>query len=78
MNTITMKYQRVRRFQQSPLYAGFPWPQYTHADRGLQDTILWIHIFMQIFAFGVIFPTGMVLGVSSTRFPTALLLLKVL
>ena len=29
-----------------------------------QDTILWIHILLQIFAFGIVFPTGMVLGVS--------------
>lgn len=29
----------------------------------LQDTILWIHIFVQMLAFGVLFPLGMVLGV---------------
>lgn len=28
------------------------------------DTILWIHIFIMMLAFGVIFPVGMVLGVS--------------
>jgi hypothetical protein len=30
----------------------------------IQDTTLWIHIFVQMFAFGVFFPLGMVLGVS--------------
>lgn len=29
----------------------------------VQDSILWIHILLQMFAFGIIFPTGMVLGV---------------
>src|SRR5690554_4551819 len=28
-----------------------------------QDTVLWIHIFLQMFAFGILFPLGMVLGV---------------
>jgi hypothetical protein len=27
------------------------------------DTILWVHIMIQILAWGIIFPTGMVLGV---------------
>lgn len=31
------------------------------------DTILWIHIFIQIAAFGIIFPTGMVLGMVRSR-----------
>lgn len=31
-----------------------------------QDTTLWIHIAIQIASFGIIFPTGMVLGVMST------------
>lgn len=31
------------------------------------DSILWIHILMQILTFGVIFPTGMVLGVVKNR-----------
>lgn len=30
-----------------------------------QDTTLWIHIFIQILAFGLVFPTGMVLGVNT-------------
>ena len=30
-----------------------------------QDTILWIHIFLQMLAFGILFPLGMVLGVST-------------
>ena len=30
----------------------------------LQDTTLWIHIFVQMLAFGILFPFGMVLGVS--------------
>lgn len=29
----------------------------------MQDTTLWIHILIQTFAWGVIFPIGMVLGV---------------
>lgn len=36
--------------------------------RVLQDTTLWIHIFINMFAYGVIFPIGMVLGVRSTLF----------
>jgi hypothetical protein len=31
---------------------------------GRKDTTLWIHIFLQMFAWGVVFPLGMVLGVS--------------
>ena len=31
-----------------------------------QDSTLWVHIVIQILAFGVIFPTGMVLGVCFT------------
>lgn len=30
----------------------------------IQDTTLWIHILLQMLAFGIIFPLGMVLGVS--------------
>lgn len=30
-----------------------------------QDSTLWIHILLQTFAWGVVFPTGMVLGVRS-------------
>jgi hypothetical protein len=30
-----------------------------------QDSILWTHILIQIAAWGIIFPTGMVLGVCS-------------
>lgn len=29
-----------------------------------QDTTLWVHIFVQMLAFGILFPLGMVLGVS--------------
>ncbi len=29
-----------------------------------QDNITWLHIFVQMLAYGVIFPIGMVLGVS--------------
>ena len=29
----------------------------------LQDSVLWIHMILMGFAFGIIFPTGMVLGV---------------
>lgn len=32
-----------------------------------QDTTLWIHIFLQTFTFGILFPLGMVLGVSQRR-----------
>jgi len=32
-----------------------------------QDSILWVHIILQIVTFGLIFPTGMVLGVCCTR-----------
>ncbi|KAB5550858.1 hypothetical protein GE09DRAFT_965542 [Coniochaeta sp. 2T2.1] len=32
------------------------------------DTILWIHIFLQAFAFGILFPVGMVLGMVKNRF----------
>ncbi|KAF7542482.1 hypothetical protein G7Z17_g11526 [Cylindrodendrum hubeiense] len=32
-----------------------------------QDTILWIHIFIQMLAYGVIFPIGMVLGMTKNR-----------
>lgn len=31
------------------------------------DAILWIHIFLQIAVWGVLFPTGMVLGLSKSR-----------
>ncbi|KAK4697032.1 hypothetical protein P7C71_g977, partial [Lecanoromycetidae sp. Uapishka_2] len=31
------------------------------------DTILWIHILIQIFAWGIVFPTGMVLGIVHSR-----------
>ncbi|CAM1502776.1 Fc.00g075520.m01.CDS01 [Cosmosporella sp. VM-42] len=31
------------------------------------DIILWIHIFIQMFAYGVIFPIGMVLGITKNR-----------
>lgn len=32
-----------------------------------QDTILWIHILVQITAWGILFPTGMVLGIVRSR-----------
>ena len=31
------------------------------------DSILWIHIFIQAAVWGVLFPTGMVLGLSRSR-----------
>lgn len=31
------------------------------------DAILWIHIFLQMIVWGVLFPTGMVLGMSKSR-----------
>lgn len=31
--------------------------------RLFQDSILWTHILLQTFTWGIIFPTGMVLGV---------------
>lgn len=31
------------------------------------DNILWIHIFLQAFVWGVMFPVGMVLGLSRSR-----------
>ena len=31
------------------------------------DTILWIHIFLQVAVWGVIFPIGMVLGLTKSR-----------
>jgi hypothetical protein len=31
------------------------------------DAILWIHIFLQMAVWGVLFPTGMVLGMSRSR-----------
>ncbi|OIW29402.1 hypothetical protein CONLIGDRAFT_631478 [Coniochaeta ligniaria NRRL 30616] len=31
------------------------------------DTVLWIHIFLQMIAFGVLFPVGMVLGIIKNR-----------
>lgn len=34
----------------------------THMQR--QGTTMWIHIFIQMVAYGVVFPIGMVLGVS--------------
>ncbi|KAG5929685.1 hypothetical protein E4U53_002400 [Claviceps sorghi] len=39
------------------------------------DTILWIHIFINMFAYGVIFPIGMVLGMTKSRWhvPTQVL-----
>ncbi|KAK1622734.1 hypothetical protein BDP81DRAFT_333516 [Colletotrichum phormii] len=39
------------------------------------DTILWIHIFIMMLAFGVIFPVGMVLGMTKNRWhvPTQVL-----
>jgi hypothetical protein len=35
-----------------------------------QDTTLWIHIFVQMLAFGVLFPLGMVLGVRTHKTPS--------
>jgi len=32
------------------------------------DTILWIHIFLQAMVWGVMFPLGMVLGITRSRF----------
>ena len=39
------------------------------------DSTLWIHIIMQTFAFGIVFPTGMVLGLVKSRWhvPTQIL-----
>ncbi|KAG8409915.1 hypothetical protein J3458_018991 [Metarhizium acridum] len=39
------------------------------------DTTLWIHIFINMFAYGVIFPIGMVLGITKSRWhvPTQVL-----
>ncbi|KAI0123367.1 hypothetical protein BJ170DRAFT_106600 [Xylariales sp. AK1849] len=31
------------------------------------DTTLWVHIFLQVAAWGIIFPTGMVLGITKNR-----------
>ena len=31
------------------------------------DSILWIHIFLQIAVWGILFPTGMVLGMARSR-----------
>ncbi|KAK1779889.1 hypothetical protein QBC45DRAFT_123029 [Copromyces sp. CBS 386.78] len=31
------------------------------------DTTLWLHIFLQTFVFGILFPTGMVLGIIKSR-----------
>ncbi|KAI1411793.1 hypothetical protein F5Y13DRAFT_164356 [Hypoxylon sp. FL1857] len=45
----------------------------THIEEGQAisvdpiDTTLWIHIFVQMFAWGVIFPLGMVLGIVKSR-----------
>jgi hypothetical protein len=36
-------------------------------DLGAQDRILWIHILIQTFAWGILFPIGMVLGVSGNE-----------
>jgi hypothetical protein len=36
------------------------------ADERQQDAILWAHILLMILSFGIIFPAGMVLGVSRT------------
>lgn len=38
------------------------------ANRDTQDSILWTHILMMGAAFGLIFPTGMVLGIVKSRF----------
>jgi len=43
----------------------------------MQDRILWIHILIQITAWGIIFPTGMVLGVRSVH-PSARIQLHIL
>jgi hypothetical protein len=45
-----------------PLVCG-EWTSLAAATYGRQDTTLWLHIGIQILAFGLIFPTGMVLGV---------------
>jgi hypothetical protein len=31
------------------------------------DTVLWIHIFIQALVWGILFPTGMVLGITRSR-----------
>jgi hypothetical protein len=31
------------------------------------DAILWIHIFLQAFVWGILFPIGMVLGMAKSR-----------
>lgn len=33
------------------------------------DAILWIHIFLQADVWGILFPAGMVLGISFVRYP---------
>lgn len=47
------------------VYPAVPGQIGRQADTMLQDAILWIHILIQIFSFGIVFPTGMVLGVRS-------------
>lgn len=52
----------------------FPAVAHEHHDelseeqaRAPVDAVLWIHIFLQVAVWGVLFPTGMVLGISRSR-----------
>ena len=63
MSTIPMRYQKARPFPHSQLYFPPALSAPAFLTFQLQDTILWIHIAIQLASFGVIFPTGMVLGV---------------
>lgn len=64
---------RRRRIRERGAYCKDSAGQHTRRTRRLiegQDSILWIHILLMMLSFGIIFPTGMVLGVCWTAAPT--------
>ena len=64
MNTIWIRSRRDKPFRQILLYVGAEKRDGYRSDANIaQDTILWVHILIQTLAWGVLFPTGMVLGV---------------
>lgn len=59
---------RYQRAESSLMIQLLVWKLHAHpneTDDVLQDAVLWVHILIQIAAFGLIFPAGMVLGVGT-------------
>ena len=64
MSIMEMPYLKGRSYPRHPLYQCPSLEAFTYlANLCTQDATLWIHIVIQILSFGLVFPTGMVLGV---------------